>query len=163
MLPLCCLPLLCVNCPDTLLQSQQRLINLSSFSLPIIIIVNTIWSSFTSSQINQKQLAAILYTFFLYFNLTYCVTSWRCIIWYRRMSCAHFISLIYKFNDLFLRRDKLLRKSLYLNLMCVIFQKLQGFMVVQKVIDFVPVNFIHWNSNSEIALIILPVVNSSLK
>jgi len=47
--------------------------------------------------------------------------------------------------------------------MVVVFQKLEGLMIVQKVIDFVPIDFIHRNSHSEIPLIILPVVNSSLK
>ena len=36
-------------------------------------------------------------------------------------------------------------------------------MVIKQVVDFAAINFVHWNGDGEISLIVLPVIDSSLK
>ncbi len=57
----------------------------------------------------------------------------------------------------------MLSKALYLDFLIFVFQYFQNFMVIEQVIDFSTIYFIHGYSHSEISLIVLPIIDSSFE
>ena len=57
----------------------------------------------------------------------------------------------------------MLSEALYLDLLILVLEDLEHFMVVEQVIYFTAIDFIHGNSHGEVSLIVLPVVNASFK
>jgi len=58
-----------VNSSDTFFKPQERLVDLSTFSLSIFIITDTVSSSLTASQVDQEKFTALLNTLFLDLDL----------------------------------------------------------------------------------------------
>lgn len=79
------------------------------------------------------------------------------------MCGSHLISLIYQFKNLIIVVDKLFFEASDLNSIIFILSQGKLRMLVQKIVEFSSINFIHGNGDSKISLMILPVVNTSLK
>lgn len=58
---------------------------------------------------------------------------------------------------------KLLLKPLYLNFLRFVLQDFQLLMIIQQVIKFATVYFVHGDSDSEIPLVVLKVCNASIE
>ena len=79
------------------------------------------------------------------------------------MGRANSISLVNEVDDLILRGHKVLSKALNLYLLVSVFEDFQHFMVVKQVIDLAAIDLIHRHRHGEVALVILPVVDTALK
>lgn len=75
MLALTSLTFLSINGSNTLFQAKERLIDLSTFDLPILGVVLAVRGSFTAGQVDKEELSALFHSFLLDFDLTHSVTS----------------------------------------------------------------------------------------
>lgn len=57
----------------------------------------------------------------------------------------------------------MLSKPLNLDLLVLVFEDFEDFVVVEQVVDFATINLVHGNRYCEVSLIVLPVVNAALK
>ena len=94
MLALCRLPLLLVEGPDTLLESQERLVDLRSLSLPILVIALTVLSPFRSCEVYKEELTASFHSLLLDLDLGNGMTSTGGVISLGCMSSSHLITLV---------------------------------------------------------------------
>lgn len=163
MLALCGLTLLSVNSSHAFFQPEQALIDLCTFCLAVFVVGDAVGRTLAASQIHEKQLAAVFDTFFLYLDLTDRMASRGSVIGDGGMGRAHFISLINQIDNLLLRRNELLAESLNLYFLVFVLQYFERLVIVQKVKDFIAVDFVHGNSDCKVPLVVLPVVNTALK
>ena len=91
------------------------------------------------------------------------MTSTRGIVCFGRVGGSDRVSLFDKLEDVIIIVHKLLLQTSNLNLVVLVFLQFQDLMIVQQIVHFASVDFIHRNCNSEVSLVVLPVVNSSLK
>ena len=91
------------------------------------------------------------------------MTSTRRIVRLCCMCRSHCVSLVNQLYDLLFRAYEVLSEALYLDLLILVLEDLEHFMVVEQVIYFTAIDFIHGNSHGEVSLIVLPVVNASFK
>jgi hypothetical protein len=64
---------------------------------------------------------------------------------------------------LFFATDELLHEALNLNFLTAVLQQFELLVVVEQVINFAPIDFVHGHGHSEITLVALPVVYSSVE
>ena len=76
---------------------------------------------------------------------------------------SNFVALIYKLEDLVFAADELLHEALNLNFLTAVLQQFELLVVVEKVINFPPINFVHRYCYREIALVRLPVVDAAVE
>ena len=95
MLALSGLALLRVESSHTLLEAKQRLIDLCSLSLPILVVTHAVLSSLTTRQVHEQQFAALLDTLLLNLDLRDRMASTRCIVGLGGMGSSHLVSLLY--------------------------------------------------------------------
>ena len=79
------------------------------------------------------------------------------------MCRSHCVSLVNQLYDLLFRAYEVLSEALYLDLLILVLEDLEHFMVVEQVIYFTAIDFIHGHSHGKVSLIVLPVVNASFK
>ena len=79
------------------------------------------------------------------------------------MSRAHGVALIDQLKYLLFRGDEVFSQSLNLDLLVFVFQDSQYLVVVEQVVNFTSVNFVHGDSHGEVSLVILPVVDTPLE
>lgn len=79
------------------------------------------------------------------------------------MGSSDTIALVDQINDLLLRGDKVFSETLNLNFLVPILEDLQHLVIVKQVIDLATINFIHRHSDSKVALIILPIVDTAFE
>ena len=73
------------------------------------------------------------------------------------------ITLVDQVDDLFLGRYEVFLQALNLDLLVLVLEDLEWFVVVQQVINLAAIDFIHGHSDCEVPLLVLPVVYASLK
>jgi hypothetical protein len=157
------LSLLRIKGSHTLFQSKERLINLSPFDLPILIVTLALLSSFTSSQVNQEKFTALFYSLLLDLNLCNCVASAGSVVGLCGVSSPHLVSLPNQFENLVIIVNELLFEPGNLDSIILVFSQIELLVLVQKIVKFASINFIHRDCNSEVPLMIFPVVNPSLE
>lgn len=91
------------------------------------------------------------------------VTPTRCVISLGSVSGADTVTKGNQTQNLFLRLDELLLQPLDDNFLIFVFKKLELLVVVEQVVDLSSVNFVHGNRHSEVALVLLKVVDTSFK
>jgi len=111
MLPLRRLSPLLIECPHTFLQTQQRLVDLRTLSLSVLIITHAILSPLTSSQIDEQEFAAIVDPLLLNLDLSDGMTATRRIVGLGRMRRTHLIALLDQVKDLVVVVHELLLES----------------------------------------------------
>ena len=79
------------------------------------------------------------------------------------MCCSYGVSLIDKVNNLVFRRYEVLCQPLNLDLLIFVFQNFKDFVIIEQIVDLSSIDFIHGDGDSEVALIVLPVVNTPLE
>lgn len=162
-LALCRLTFLSVDGSDALLQSEERLVDLCALLLSILRVIYAVWCTFATCQIHKKKLAALFDSFFLNLDLADSMTATRSVVRLRRVRRPHSVPLVNQLNDLLLRAHKVLREALNLNLLALVFEDLENLVIVEQVVDFTAIDFIHWYSHGEVSLIVLPVVDTALE
>ena len=111
MLALCRLPLLLVEGPDALLESQERLVDLRSLSLPILVIALTVLSPFRSCEVYKEELTASFHSLLLDLDLGNGMTSTGGVISLGCMSRSHLITLVDQLQYLIIIVDELFLKT----------------------------------------------------
>ena len=124
MLALVTLSFLRIKCSNALFETQEGLVDFSSFGLPLFIITLTILCPLTTSKIDKKKFTALFYSFLLYFDLSDGMTSTRSIISFCCMSRSHLVSLFDKLKDMIIIVNELLFEAWYLNQTIFVFLKL---------------------------------------
>ena len=79
------------------------------------------------------------------------------------MCRSHSVPLVNQLNDLLLRTDEMLGKTLDLNLLVLVLKNFEHFMIVEQVVNFTAIYFIHRNGDCKVSLVILPVVNTAFE
>jgi hypothetical protein len=79
------------------------------------------------------------------------------------MGCSSAISKVYEVEYLFFRLHKLLLKTLYLNLLILILKNLKLLMIINQVIDFAPIDFVHRDSNCKVSFVFLEISNTPIE
>ena len=95
MLALRGLALLLVESSHALLEAKQRLVDLCSLGLPLLVVTHAVLSSLTTCQVHQQQFAALLDALLLNLDLGDCVASARCIVGLGGVGSSHLVSLLY--------------------------------------------------------------------
>ena len=71
------------------------------------------------------------------------MTATRSVVRLRRVRRPHSVPLVNQLNDLLLRAHKVLREALDLNLLALVFEDLENLVIVEQVVDFTALDFIH--------------------
>ena len=79
------------------------------------------------------------------------------------VSGPHLVALINELEDLVICVHKDLLQALDLNRVVLVFSLLQLLVFVEQIVEFASVNLVHGHSDSEVALMVLPVVDAPLK
>ena len=79
------------------------------------------------------------------------------------VGCSNLVALCYQIKDLFFTGNKLLLQPLYLNLLVLILQYSQTLVIIQQIVQFLPVNLIHGYCHSEVSLLRLPVIDAAFE
>ena len=79
------------------------------------------------------------------------------------MGCSHSIALIDQLYNLLLRRDKVLGEALNLDLLILVLQNSQYFVIVEQIVNFATIYLIHRHCDCKVSLVILPIINASLE
>ena len=122
---------LLIKSTNSLLLAEEGLIDLSTLSLSVLVVALTFLGSLTTSQVDQKKLAALVYSLFLNFDLRNSMTSTRRIVGLRRMCCSHLITLLYQVKDLVVVVDELLLEACNLNRLGLILSKLELVVLIE--------------------------------
>ena len=69
------LPALLVQSSHALLEAKQRLVDLCSLGLPLLVVTHAVLSSLTACQVYEQQFAALFDTLLLDLDLSDCVAS----------------------------------------------------------------------------------------
>ena len=93
MLTLRALRLLSVESADALLKTKQRLVDLSTFSLSLLVVALAILCTLRTSQVDQQQLTALGDSLLLNLDLSDRVTSTRSVVSFSCMRSSHLITL----------------------------------------------------------------------
>ena len=79
------------------------------------------------------------------------------------MSGSHRVTLVDQLNNLLFRGNEVLSQPLNLDLLVLIFQDLQHFVVIKQVVDLATIYLVHGYRNGKVSLVVLPVVYTSLE
>lgn len=163
MLTLRGLATLLIKSTNALLQAKQGLVDLSSFSLSVLVVALTVLCSFTSGQVDEKKFAAMVDSLLLNFDLCDGVTSAGSVVSLRSMRCSHLVALFDQVEDLVIVVNKLLFKASNLNRICFILPELQFVMLVEQIVHFAAVDLVHRHCDGEVPLVILPVIDAAFE
>lgn len=73
------------------------------------------------------------------------------------------VSLLNEVEDFIFRLYKLLFESLDLHLVVLVFEKFELLMVVDEIVDLASIDFVHGYGHSEVAVVLLEIVDASVK
>lgn len=163
MLTLGSLAFLLIERSNALLQGKKRLVDLGTLSLSVFVVALAVLGSLRTCKINEKELTTIFDTLFLDLDLSNGMTSTGCIVGFGCMSCSHLISLLNKIKYLIIIINKLLSQARDLDGAVLILSKRELSVIIQKIVKFSTIYFIHGYGNSKVSLVVLPIVDSSLK
>ena len=163
MLSLAALRLRRVQSAYALLQAKQRLIDLGSLDLTVLVVALAVLGTFGASQVNEQQFTARIDALLLDFNLSDGVTAGRSVVGLGGVRCTHLVTLLDELEDRVVGIDKLLAQASDLNRAVLVFTLFELLVLVQKIIKFAAVDFIHTDRYGEIPTVILPVINAALK
>lgn len=79
------------------------------------------------------------------------------------VSCSHPISLLYKFQNVVIIINELFFQTSNLYHTIFVLSKVKRKMIIQKIVEFASIYFVHRDSDCKISLMIFPVVNSSFE
>jgi hypothetical protein len=157
------LAFLLIERSNALLQGKKRLVDLGTLSLSVFVVALAVLGSLRTCKINEKELTTIFDTLFLDLDLSNGMTSTGCIVGFGCMSCSHLISLLNKIKYLIIIINKLLSQARDLDGAVLILSKRELSVIIQKIVKFSTIYFIHGYGNSKVSLVVLPIVDSSLK
>lgn len=163
MLTLRGLAALLVQSSHAFLETQEGLVDFCTFCLSVFVIALTVLSTFATSQIYQKQLAALADTLLLNLDLSDGVASTRCVVGLGGVGRSHLVALLDQVQYLIIVVDKLLLQSSNLDSIRFILSELQFIVIVKKIVNFTTIDLVHGNSDREVSLVVLPVVYASFK
>lgn len=162
-LSLRCLTLLSVKGSDALLEAEQGLVDLSTLSLTVLAVALAILGTFTTGQIDEEELSTLSHSLFLDLDLCDGVTPTGGIVGLGGMRCPHGIALLDQVENLIIVVHELLLETSDLNHIIFVLSQTELVVLVQKVIELSSVDLIHGHGDSEIPLMVLPVVDAPLE
>ena len=163
MLALTPLTLVRVDSANALFQTEETLVDLGALRLAIFIILFAVGGALTASQVDQQKSTALFDTLFLNFDLANGMRSRTSVITLGRMRGAQLVTLVDQLQNLLFTADELFHQALNHNFLVFVLHKLQCLMVVQQVIHFATVDFVHGHRYCEIPLVLGPVTDASIE
>ena len=139
------------------------MVDLGTFGLPILVIALTVLCSLTTSQVDKEELDALSNALLLNLNLSDGVTSARRVVGFCRVSRPHRVTLSDQVENLVVVVYELLFEASDLDRVGFILAKFEFVMIIEKIVDFATVNFVHGYGDSEIPLVILPIIDTAFK
>uniref|UniRef100_A0A7S3CME7 Uncharacterized protein n=1 Tax=Strombidium rassoulzadegani TaxID=1082188 RepID=A0A7S3CME7_9SPIT len=160
MLPLGSLPLLLVKGANTLLEAQKRLVDFGALGLPVLVIALAVLGALTASQVDEEELAALLHALLLDLDLSDGVGATRGVVGLRGVRRPHLVTLLYQLKNLVVVVHELLSQPRDLDSVVFVLAQAQLLMVVEQIVELAAVDLVHGDGDSEISLMILPVVDA---
>jgi hypothetical protein len=157
------LALLPIEGSYALLETKQRLVDLSTLGLTVLVVALAILGAFTTGQIYEEKFSTLSHSLLLDLDLRNGVTPTGCIVGLGGMRGPHRVALLDQIQNLIVIVDKLLFKTSDLNHVIFILSQTKLIMLVQKVIELSSVDLIHGDGNCEIPLMVFPVIDASLE
>jgi len=157
------LTLLPIEGSYALLETKQRLVDLSTLGLTVLVVALAVLGTLTTSQIYEQEFSTLSHALLLDLDLSNGVTPTGCIVGLGGMRGPHRITLLDQIQNLIIIVDKLLFETSDLNHIIFVLSQTKLIVLVQKVIELSSINLIHRDGNCEIPLMVFPIVDASLE